>query len=286
MPPEGMEYTSDQEELDNLPDWAKEQMGLTEKKIEQPKKQISDKREYTPESIGTKELPENGILVFGSNTEGRHGLGAANDAKRLFGAKQFQARGLQGRSYAIVTKHLPAGKRSVKLESIQKEINDLMVFAKTRPDLKFYVTKLGTNLAGYSISEMKSLFKEVNTSMTGIPENVILPKEFEVRDETKPVETKPVETKTAEEQEIDDLPDWAKEQLGLSKDKAQQKVIEPISDVEIAEIYRDKVEYLKVLNLPTPSYQEFKSKARNLEDSLRKMKNSTKETILEALKCL
>ena len=59
-----------------------------------------------------------------------------------------------------------------------------MKFAKANPDKKFYVTKLGTELAGYSISEIKKIFEEVNsgTFMQGIPENVILPKEFEVRD--------------------------------------------------------------------------------------------------------
>ncbi len=67
---------------------------------------------------------------------------------------------------------------------------------------------------------------------------------------------------------------------------AEQRVIEPISDVEIADIYRDKIDYLKVQNLPIVPFFIFKSKARNLEDSLRKMNNSTKETILEALKCL
>ena len=46
-------------------------------------------REYTPENITS--LKPNEIFVFGSNTEGRHGLGAALTAKQKFGAKQFQA---------------------------------------------------------------------------------------------------------------------------------------------------------------------------------------------------
>lgn len=52
------------------------------------------------------ELPENGIFVFGSNTQGRHGKGAALLAKNKFGAIYGQAKGLQGQSYAIITKDL------------------------------------------------------------------------------------------------------------------------------------------------------------------------------------
>jgi hypothetical protein len=42
-------------------------------------------------------LPENNVVfVFGSNTEGRHGAGAAKVAKDKFGAKYGQAKGMQG----------------------------------------------------------------------------------------------------------------------------------------------------------------------------------------------
>ena len=52
------------------------------------------------------ELPPNGIFVFGSNTEGRHGLGAAKTAREKFGAKYGQPSGRQAQSYAIITKDL------------------------------------------------------------------------------------------------------------------------------------------------------------------------------------
>ena len=51
-------------------------------------------------------LKPNQIFVFGSNTQGRHGKGAALCAKERFGAIYGQAYGLQGQSYAIVTKEL------------------------------------------------------------------------------------------------------------------------------------------------------------------------------------
>mgnify|MGYP006877977877 FL=1 len=51
-------------------------------------------------------LNSNQIFVFGSNTQGRHGKGAALTARNKFGAIYGQAEGLQGQSYAIITKDL------------------------------------------------------------------------------------------------------------------------------------------------------------------------------------
>lgn len=147
-------------------------------------------REYTPEKMTKDNMPVNGIFVFGSNTEGRHGLGAANDAKRYFGAKQFQPTGLQGNAYGIVTKNLTkgvefdnqqwndTGNKSVSLEYIGKGIQNMLLFAKANPLKKFYVTKLGSSLAGYSENDIKGLFEKL---INVLPDNVILPKEYEVR---------------------------------------------------------------------------------------------------------
>ena len=66
------------------------------------------------ESIITK-LEPNQIFVFGSNTEGIHGSGAAHAARKNFKAIYSVPMGLQGQSYGIITKHLPGGMRSVTL---------------------------------------------------------------------------------------------------------------------------------------------------------------------------
>ena len=165
-----------------------------------PQQQVGIKpvtREYTPEIITS--LKPNEVFVFGSNTEGRHGLGAAETAKKKFGAIQGQAEGLQGQSYAIITKDLAKGERSIPLygmdgNSIAEKVRDFVEFANSHPQLKFYVTKLGSKLAGYSIEEIKNIFDSVNTLYLSqdiknyIPNNVILPKEYEVRT----VENQPV----------------------------------------------------------------------------------------------
>jgi len=136
-------------------------------------------REYTPEIINS--LNKDEIFVFGSNTEGRHGKGSALIARQKFGAIYGQARGLQGQSYAIVTKDLSKGIRSVTLDSIFNELIDLFIFAhETKKYKKFYIVKIGSSLAGFTITEMKSLFEEIH-SKAFIPNKIILPKEYEVR---------------------------------------------------------------------------------------------------------
>jgi len=143
-------------------------------------------REYTPENITS--LKPNEIFVFGSNTEGRHGKGAAKQAMS-FGAKYGKAEGLQGQSYAIVTKDLSKGTRSVSLNRIQEQLADFLTHADRHPELKFYVTKLGSALAGYGVHEIKALFKQLHLEEP-IPDNVILPEEYEIRSFILTPETK------------------------------------------------------------------------------------------------
>jgi hypothetical protein len=135
-------------------------------------------REYTPEFISATGFPENGILVFGSNSQGKHGKGAALFARLHFGAKYGQARGLQGRSYAIITKKNWWQPRSSSIPEIREEIYNFMNFARLHPELKFYVTKIGSSLGGYTVDEIRQIFLLDEVFLT---DNIILPKEYEVR---------------------------------------------------------------------------------------------------------
>lgn len=110
----------------------------------------------------------NHIFVFGSNTEGRHGKGAALTAKQKYGAIYGQAEGLQGRSYAIITKELRPWKRPITLFDIRQSILRFIHFAILHPELTFQVTKIGCGLAGFKEKEIAPLFKDS-------PKNVILP---------------------------------------------------------------------------------------------------------------
>lgn len=120
-------------------------------------------------------LPPNGIFVYGANTEGRHGLGAAKVALQKFGAV-YGKTGLHGRSYGIITKDLSATKHpSVSIEVIIKQIADLYEFAKTKPDLEFYIAYSGKGnyLNGYTPREMANMF-----AYFSIPDNIVFEEEF------------------------------------------------------------------------------------------------------------
>lgn len=70
----------------------------------------------------------NYILVFGSNTEGRHGLGCAKIAKEKWGAIYGQSVGLQGQAYAIITKDLTKiTQPSISKEYTRAQIIDLYI---------------------------------------------------------------------------------------------------------------------------------------------------------------
>lgn len=110
------------------------------------------------------------IFVFGSNTEGRHGKGAALEARR-YGAIYGQPRGRQGDTYAIITKDLSKGLRSIPIESIAKEVNAFLVYAAAHPEDTFLVSPIGCGLAGYKPAEIAPLFRSS-------PANVQLPRQF------------------------------------------------------------------------------------------------------------
>jgi hypothetical protein len=173
-------------------------------------------RQFTPENITT--LKPNQVFVFGANTAGGHGGGTAGLAQRGSTSSNYTAlpvgtkgkwaeygvvdrlmQGTEGKSFGIVTKAanisgtaLQIGaKRSVPLSRIEQSINALIAEANAHPELEFLVTKFGTNMAGFTIEEMKSLL--VNKTL---PDNIILPKEFEIRD-TQPAPTQPAPTKAS-----------------------------------------------------------------------------------------
>lgn len=122
------------------------------------------------------ELQVDQIFVFGSNTEGRHGKGAALWAKQNAGAIYGQAKGLQGRSYAIVTKDLTKRTHpSVPMGSIIDQIRELYDFARANKQIAFLVaySGRGANLNGYSNEEMAAMF-----SIHPIPDNIVFEEQF------------------------------------------------------------------------------------------------------------
>ena len=120
--------------------------------------------QFTPEYI--TELKENEIFVFGSNLEGMHGGGAARIAYEKFGAIWGKGVGLQGQSYGIPTMH--GG-----VDVIKPYVDEFVNFAKSHPELKFLVTRIGCGIAGFTDEEIAPLFKDAIEI-----ENIYLPKSF------------------------------------------------------------------------------------------------------------
>lgn len=96
------------------------------------------------------------IFVFGSNQAGRHGAGAAAEALKNYGAVYSQGVGLHGRSYAIPTKDRNI--ITLPLRSIEFYTKQFIRFSR-QSGLKFYLTPIGTGLAGYQHEDIAPLFK-------------------------------------------------------------------------------------------------------------------------------
>ena len=109
------------------------------------------------------------IFVFGSNLAGRHGAGAALDARRYHGAIYGRGEGLQGRSYAIPTKSSTL--QTLNLDAIEMFVNRFLVFARAHPEKIFQITPIGCGLAGYKPMDIAPMFR-------GAPSNCELPESF------------------------------------------------------------------------------------------------------------
>lgn len=133
----------------------------------------------TPEIINY--LEPNEIFVFGSNEAGIHGGGAAKIAREKFGAIYGVPFGLMGQSFAIPTKD--ENLKTLLLSNIQNYLVSFIKFAIDSPQLKFYLTKIGCGLAGYTTNDIKLiLWKAVDSATNNgeLPQNIIIPIEFEL----------------------------------------------------------------------------------------------------------
>ena len=109
------------------------------------------------------ELPDRWIFVFGSNSSGRHGKGAALRAVQKYGATMHRGFGLSGNSYAIPARHFIQGQIStLPLRTISHYIEGFKQDALDNHKAIFVVTRIGCGLAGYTDSEIAPLFAGAN----------------------------------------------------------------------------------------------------------------------------
>lgn len=109
------------------------------------------------------------IFVFGSNLAGRHGAGAALEAREKWGAEIGRGIGRMGSSYAIPTKD--KNLQVLPISEIEIHIVEFLGYAFIHPELNFFITRVGCGLAGYSNSEIAPFFK-------GAPKNCQLPESW------------------------------------------------------------------------------------------------------------
>jgi hypothetical protein len=131
--------------------------------------QQSGSLRVTPNNI--KSLEENEVFVFGSNTSGRHGKGAAKQAMR-FGAKYGQGAGMQGHSYGIPTVNARITEK-LTLNRIGKYVDGFISCATSHNNLRFLVTRIGTGLAGWTDEDIAPLFERA-----AYFNNIYLPQQF------------------------------------------------------------------------------------------------------------
>jgi len=118
---------------------------------------------HTPDNI--TELKPNEYIVVGTNYDGNHGGGLAAYAQEYFGLQPRCAHGISGQCYCIVT--------MTNLGQIEIGVKGLIEFAIFNPDKIFYLTKIGTGIAGFSEDEIKGSLKKVSSKA---PNNIIKPK--------------------------------------------------------------------------------------------------------------
>lgn len=107
--------------------------------------------------------------MFGSNLAGRHGKGAALDAKNRYGAATGVGSGRTGMAYAIPTKDERI--RTLPLSRIKESVLEFLDYARQHPEEQFIVTRVGCGLAGYTNDQIAPMFK-------GIPDNCLIPLEW------------------------------------------------------------------------------------------------------------
>lgn len=103
------------------------------------------------------ELTQPHIWVFGSNLQGMHGRGAALIAAAHFDAERGVGKGRTGNAYAIPTKATP--RKSLTLPEIQPHVDEFLNYARKHQELKFWVTRVGCILAGYSDDQIAPMFR-------------------------------------------------------------------------------------------------------------------------------
>jgi hypothetical protein len=106
------------------------------------------------------------IFVFGSNQAGIHGAGAARYAHDRLGAELGVGEGITGKCYAIPTKDFRI--HTLPLPAVKEAVDRFKAHAAAHPKVKFFMTRVGCGLAGYTDEDIAPMF-------AGSPTNINFP---------------------------------------------------------------------------------------------------------------
>lgn len=118
-------------------------------------------------------LNPNEIFVFGSNLAGVHGSGSASFARMFFGARLGTGEGLMGQSYALPSKVAPS--HFMSWTQFEKHIHVFLKTAQERPDLMFWLSKIGTGSAKFEEQTVAAAFAGGDLDKPVLLKNVYYP---------------------------------------------------------------------------------------------------------------
>lgn len=134
--------------------------------VKMSKDSFWEEKRITPDRI--TDLPDNGVLVFGSDIFGSHNGGMAAYAVKHFGAIVGRAEGPQGKAYAIPTTGLT-------FNQMKEAVDRFIRYAMCNDGQNFYVPLIGCGHAGYLPEQIAPLFVKAASLR-----NVWLPSEFRI----------------------------------------------------------------------------------------------------------
>lgn len=117
----------------------------------------------------THEWQPDEVFVFGSNLKGVHAGGAARFARLNCDAKDGIGFGPTGQAYALPTCSDPG--IPLTLDEIRRQAESFLIYARRYPERRFFLTRVGCGIAGFTDSEISPLF-------AGVPANVRTPPEW------------------------------------------------------------------------------------------------------------
>lgn len=118
-------------------------------------------------------LNNNEIFVFGSNLAGVHGSGSASYARMFFGARLGIGEGITGQSYALPSKITPS--HYMSWVQFEKHIQIFLKTAQERPDLLFWLSKVGTGSAKFKEEAVAAAFAGGSLDHPTLLKNIYYP---------------------------------------------------------------------------------------------------------------